>query len=66
MRKVQAPVVGLERFRVYKAAGGSNLIQTAIKPAESGRDRLWTFRGLDPARNLYERFGFRLVRRAPK
>lgn len=43
---------------------GRILIQTAIEFCrEAGHKQvfLWTFRGLDPARNLYERFGFRLV-----
>lgn len=43
---------------------GGTLIRTAIEFCRKAGHKqvfLWTFKGLDPARNLYERFGFRLV-----
>jgi RimJ/RimL family protein N-acetyltransferase len=36
---------------------GKMLLKEAV---EFGRVYLWTFSGLDPARHLYERFGFKL------
>jgi GNAT superfamily N-acetyltransferase len=43
---------------------GSALLRTAIEFVDQGgftRTVLWTFKGLDAARHLYERNGFRLV-----
>jgi GNAT superfamily N-acetyltransferase len=43
---------------------GSNLIRTAVEfciKAGHKQIYLWTFKGLDPARHLYEREGFRLA-----
>jgi len=42
---------------------GKTLLKEAIKfcrKKKFGRVYLWTFAGLDPARHLYERFGFKL------
>ena len=42
---------------------GCKLLKEAIefcRKKKSGRVYLWTFSGLDPARHLYERFGFKL------
>src|SRR4030042_125339 len=42
---------------------GSKLLKEAIefcRKKKFGRVYLWTFSGLDPARHLYERFGFKL------
>jgi GNAT superfamily N-acetyltransferase len=42
---------------------GSKLLKEAIEFCQKkkfGRVYLWTFSGLDPARHLYERFGFKL------
>jgi GNAT superfamily N-acetyltransferase len=44
---------------------GQSLLQKAVRfSSDAGHDRLflWTFRGLDRARSLYERAGFRLAR----
>ena len=43
---------------------GNRLMQQAVgfcRELEYSRVFLWTFQGLDPARHLYEKFGFRLV-----
>jgi GNAT superfamily N-acetyltransferase len=43
---------------------GNLLMQQAVdfcKEREYSRIFLWTFQGLDPARHLYEKFGFRLA-----
>lgn len=43
---------------------GNRLMQEALgfcKQREYARVFLWTFRGLEPARHLYEKFGFRLA-----
>ena len=43
---------------------GNRLMQEAVgfcRQHAYARVYLWTFRGLDPARHLYEKFGFRLV-----
>ena len=43
---------------------GNRLMQEAVgfcREREYSRVFLWTFDGLDPARHLYEKFGFRLV-----
>ncbi|MFH1480080.1 MAG: GNAT family N-acetyltransferase [Pseudomonadota bacterium] len=44
---------------------GNRLIQEAVDFCKKMRFRrvyLWTFQGLDPARHLYEKHGFRLVK----
>ena len=43
---------------------GNRLMQEAVgfcREREYSRVFLWTFQGLDPARHLYEKFGFRLA-----
>ncbi|MGB9627802.1 MAG: GNAT family N-acetyltransferase [Thermodesulfobacteriota bacterium] len=43
---------------------GNMLIQSAVQFCREKRYKkifLWTFEGLDPARHLYEKFGFRLI-----
>lgn len=43
---------------------GNRLMQQAVgfcREREYSRVFLWTFQGLDPARHLYEKFGFRLA-----
>lgn len=47
---------------------GNHLMQQAIsfcKEVGFGKVYLWTFHGLEPARHLYEKFGFQLVAEHP-
>jgi GNAT superfamily N-acetyltransferase len=42
---------------------GNKLLKEAVefcRKKKYGRVYLWTFAGLDPARHLYEKFGFKL------
>ena len=43
---------------------GSRLLSTAMDFCRERQHRqvyLWTFKGLDPARHLYEKYGFKLT-----
>lgn len=54
--------------RLRGKGGGNYLMEKAVSFCrETGYDRvyLWTFKGLAPARHLYEKFGFRLVEESP-
>ena len=65
---------GLWHLRWFIAAArlrgqgvGARLVGSCVEAARAGRAAgifLWTFAGLDAARRIYERAGFRLVREA--
>lgn len=54
--------------RLRGKGAGNHLMRQALsfcKEKGYGAVYLWTFQGLDPARHLYEKYGFRLVEERP-